>query len=50
MSKTGPLTYTVNVGPNMIWRTNVDQLLNATAQGVTAQDEAADGFISLGLG
>ncbi|XP_062403781.1 uncharacterized protein K02A2.6-like [Sardina pilchardus] len=32
VSKTGPLTYTVEVSPGLIWRTHVDQLLDSTTR------------------
>lgn len=32
VSKTGPLTYTVQVSPGLIWRRHVDQLLDATTR------------------
>lgn len=38
VSKTGPLTYTVQVSPRLIWRRHVDQLLDATTQHSTHND------------
>lgn len=38
LSKTGPLTYTVQVGANMVWRRHIDQLLDATSQVDSSQN------------
>lgn len=51
LSKTGPLTYTVRIGHDVIWRRHIDQLLDATAHRATnknAEDdvsEDSDGLI-----
>ncbi|XP_028656990.1 uncharacterized protein K02A2.6-like [Erpetoichthys calabaricus] len=42
VSKTGPLTYTVQVGHDTVWRRHIDQLLDAQAQEDTSQDEAEE--------
>ncbi|KAJ8417499.1 hypothetical protein AAFF_G00223420 [Aldrovandia affinis] len=42
LSQTGPLSYTVSVGPNMVWRRHVDQLLDASAGQITAQQKLLD--------
>ncbi|KAJ8419116.1 hypothetical protein AAFF_G00006150 [Aldrovandia affinis] len=42
LSQTGPLSYTVSVGPNMVWRRHVDQLLDVSAGDVTALQEGLD--------
>ncbi len=39
LSQTGSLSYTVSVGPTMVWRRQIDQLLDAAAGDVTAQPE-----------
>lgn len=45
LSKTGPLTYTVQVGQH-IWRRHVDQLLNATAHHATNNRPEDDAHVS----
>lgn len=42
LSQTGPLSYTVGVEPNMIWRRHVDQLLDASTGEVTTEPACAD--------
>ncbi|XP_051785433.1 uncharacterized protein K02A2.6-like [Erpetoichthys calabaricus] len=42
VSKTGPLTYTVQVGHDTVWRRHIDQLLDAQAQEDTSQDKAEE--------
>lgn len=42
MSKTGPLTYIVQVGTNMVWCKHVDQLLDATATQVNSSQNSAE--------
>lgn len=43
LSKTGPLTYTVRVGREVIWRRHIDQLLDATTHPATQCDNTEDG-------
>lgn len=53
MSRTGPLTYTVRVGRDLIWRQHVDQLLDATVHNAANKNtepdipdlENSDGFM-----
>lgn len=39
LSRTGPLTFTINVGANLVWRRQVDQILNAESHIVPKQPE-----------
>ncbi|XP_041829036.1 uncharacterized protein K02A2.6-like [Melanotaenia boesemani] len=39
LSQTGPLTYTISVGTNLVWRRHVDQILDAETHLATAQPE-----------
>ncbi|KAL3975969.1 inner nuclear membrane protein Man1 [Sarotherodon galilaeus] len=40
LSRTGPLTYTINVGANLVWRRHVDQILDAESHMVPQQPES----------
>ncbi|KAL3966435.1 protocadherin Fat 1/2/3 [Sarotherodon galilaeus] len=40
LSRTGPLTYTINVGANLVWRRQVDQILDAESHMVPQQPES----------
>ncbi|KAL4009353.1 hypothetical protein ACER0C_003205 [Sarotherodon galilaeus] len=40
LSRTGPLTYTVNVGANLVWRRHVDQIVDAESHMVPQQPES----------
>lgn len=42
LSKTGPLTYTVQVGTYMVWRRHIDHLLDATAARVKSYQNTAE--------
>ena len=37
LSQSGPLSYTVRVGPDMVWRRHIDQLRDATAKNPPAK-------------
>lgn len=39
LTQTGPLSYTVGVGPNMVWWRHVDQLLDAPAGEIPTSSE-----------
>ncbi|XP_030586939.1 uncharacterized protein K02A2.6-like [Archocentrus centrarchus] len=40
LSQTGPLTYNINVGDNLIWRRHVDQIVDAETHMVPRQPES----------
>lgn len=42
LSKTGPLSYTVSVGPTMVWRRHVDQLLDISDGEVITEPKESD--------